>query len=72
MSDSGELRIMTWNVWFNSLAQGVRMMSILDTIEEYAPDIIGFQELTDPGVAILEDRKSRQPCPFAPSIHAQR
>ncbi len=54
-NNTNELRLMTWNVWFNERAQKIRMQSILDTIESYEPEIIGLQELTKEGIKSLED-----------------
>ena len=49
-----ELRLLTWNVWFHTLAQSARMTSILNLIQEHNPDIIGLQELTLQGLQTLE------------------
>ncbi|TNE47377.1 MAG: hypothetical protein EP343_19575 [Deltaproteobacteria bacterium] len=40
------LRVMTWNIWFDSLAREARMREVLTYVEEILPEVIGFQELT--------------------------
>merc|ERR1712032_1328417 len=40
-----QLRVVTWNVWFDALAQTVRMDALLREVLHVAPDVACFQEV---------------------------
>jgi endonuclease/exonuclease/phosphatase family metal-dependent hydrolase len=47
-------KILTWNVWFDTFAQAKRYEEILRISQSYSPDIICFQEVTDPFIESLK------------------
>lgn len=40
------LRLLSWNLWFDDYLQIERLLSVLSYVEPLAPDIIAFQEMT--------------------------
>lgn len=47
------LRVVTWNVWFDELAQAERGDALLAELRRLGPDLIALQEVTGPFVARL-------------------
>lgn len=51
------IRILTWNLWFNEFLQIERLLSVLSYVEQLNPHIVGFQELTSVAESLFEDPK---------------
>ena len=43
-TDTNEFRVLTYNVWFSQMHQGIRFEGLCDILNKSQADIIGLQE----------------------------
>ena len=55
---SDEFIILDYNVWMHTTGQEARVRSVLQTIEEISPDLMGLQECTHEWMAFLTEKFS--------------
>lgn len=55
---SDELVILDYNVWMHTAGQEARVRSVLQTIEDISPDLMGLQECTHEWMAFLTEKFS--------------
>ena len=55
--EQDNLRLLTWNLWFNEYLQIERLLAVLSYVDLLNPHIIAFQELTPIAESLFSDPK---------------
>merc|ERR1712070_1101547 len=61
------LTVLTWNVWFDSLAAPQRFRAIAEEVLKQAPDVACFQEVTERFLRALHESEVRLLYEFSPN-----